>query len=126
MQVWCLAINQEGTLLVSGSNDRSLRQWEQTDEPLYLEEERQKELEELLDGEEKGGRPSTQKMIGDREGSGIAPRQESGSVARGEADKYSLTSGEMLMEAIDLVSKGERKEKEGERRNRKEREIDSF
>ncbi|CAG8598698.1 6567_t:CDS:2, partial [Scutellospora calospora] len=40
-EVWALAISKRGDLLISGSHDRSIRVWEQTDE--------QKELEELYD-----------------------------------------------------------------------------
>ncbi|CAG8542010.1 7989_t:CDS:10 [Funneliformis mosseae] len=48
-EVWSLAIGKRGDLLVSGSHDRSIRVWEQTDEPLFLEEEREKELDELYE-----------------------------------------------------------------------------
>ena len=37
------------TLVVSGSHDRAARIWLRTEEHIYLEEERQKELDELLE-----------------------------------------------------------------------------
>ncbi|CAG8441370.1 3964_t:CDS:2 [Scutellospora calospora] len=41
-EVWALAISKRGDLFISGSHDRSIRVWEQTDEQLFLEEEREK------------------------------------------------------------------------------------
>ncbi|KAG0144824.1 hypothetical protein CROQUDRAFT_659511 [Cronartium quercuum f. sp. fusiforme G11] len=54
-EVSALAVSHDGQLLVSGSRDKSIRVWEKTDEPLFLEEEREKELERLysLDESEK-------------------------------------------------------------------------
>eukprot|EP00808_Paulinella_micropora_P026932 g67966.t1 len=103
-EVWALALNQAGTTVITGSNDRSLRKWVQTDEPLYLDEAREKELEEMF--EEKA--LNAQQRIGERQGSGMEALPESAAVARGEADKYSLQSGEKLIEAIDLA-RGESK-----------------
>src|ERR1700733_10595985 len=48
-EIWSLAISKHGTFLISGSHDRSLRVWERTEEQLFLEEEREKELEELYE-----------------------------------------------------------------------------
>ena len=45
-----------GDLLVSGSHDRSLRRWERTDEPFFVEEEKERRLESLFEGDlEVGG-----------------------------------------------------------------------
>eukprot|EP00457_Paulinella_chromatophora_P001112 gb/GEZN01001114.1/.p1 GENE.gb/GEZN01001114.1/~~gb/GEZN01001114.1/.p1 ORF type:complete len:1078 (+),score=202.01 gb/GEZN01001114.1/:38-3271(+) len=103
-EVWALALSKEGTVVVTGSNDRSLRKWEQTEEPLFLDEEREREMEEMF--EDKA--VTAQQQIGDRQGSGMEAPPESAAVARQQGDKYSLMSGEKLLEAIDL-SRGERK-----------------
>jgi U3 small nucleolar RNA-associated protein 12 len=44
-----LAVSNQGSFVITGSHDKSLRIWEKTDEPLFLEEEREKELEQLYD-----------------------------------------------------------------------------
>jgi U3 small nucleolar RNA-associated protein 12 len=48
-EVWALAISRTGSFLVSASHDKSIRIWEQTDEQIFLEEEKEKELEELYE-----------------------------------------------------------------------------
>ncbi|KAI5286608.1 hypothetical protein KEM54_006649, partial [Ascosphaera aggregata] len=48
-QVWALAVSHSGEFLVSASHDKSIKVWEQTDEQIFLEEEREKELEDLYD-----------------------------------------------------------------------------
>lgn len=50
-EVWCLAVGSLGDLLVSGSHDRSLRRWERTEEPFFVEEEKEKRLESLFEGD---------------------------------------------------------------------------
>jgi len=34
-EIWSLAIAKQGTFIVSGSQDRSIRTWQQTDEPVH-------------------------------------------------------------------------------------------
>lgn len=48
-EIWALAISRVGNFLVSASHDKSIRVWEQTDEQIFLEEEKEKELEELYE-----------------------------------------------------------------------------
>jgi U3 small nucleolar RNA-associated protein 12 len=42
-------------MVVSGGHDRSLRRWERTDEPFFVEEEREKRLESLFESDIDGG-----------------------------------------------------------------------
>ena len=37
--------------MVTGSHDRSLRRWERTEEPFFVEEEREKRLESLFEAD---------------------------------------------------------------------------
>jgi U3 small nucleolar RNA-associated protein 12 len=48
-EIWAIAISHSGAFLVSASHDKSIRVWEETDEQIFLEEEREKELEELYE-----------------------------------------------------------------------------
>lgn len=48
-EIWALAVSHSGTFLVSASHDKSIRVWNETDEQIFLEEEREKELEELYE-----------------------------------------------------------------------------
>lgn len=35
--VWCLAISNRGDFVVTGSHDRSIRRWDRTEEPFFIE-----------------------------------------------------------------------------------------
>ena len=48
-EVWGVACSSVGDFIVSCSNDRSIRLWERTDEQVFLEEERERELEETFE-----------------------------------------------------------------------------
>lgn len=48
-EIWALAIARSGDFVVSASHDKSIRIWQQTDEQIFLEEEREKELEDLYE-----------------------------------------------------------------------------
>ena len=56
-EVWSLAVSRDGGFVVSGGHDRSLRLWERTDEPVFLDEERERELEAAFDAELDEGDP---------------------------------------------------------------------
>jgi U3 small nucleolar RNA-associated protein 12 len=56
MQVWCLAVSSLGDFAVSGGADRSLRVWTRTEEPFFVEEEREKRLESLFEADLEVGR----------------------------------------------------------------------
>lgn len=36
-EVWCLAVSSHGDFLVTGSHDRSIRRWDRTEEPFFIE-----------------------------------------------------------------------------------------
>lgn len=48
-EVWALAVSRTENFLVSASHDKSIRIWDQTDEQIFLEEEKDKEMEELYE-----------------------------------------------------------------------------
>lgn len=48
-EVWALTVSKSGDFAVSASHDKSIRVWEQTDEQIFLEEEREKEMDELYE-----------------------------------------------------------------------------
>jgi len=87
-EVWCLAISRSGDLLVSGSHDRSARIWTRSEEHIYLEEERQKELDELLEDAPAAGEAVT------------GADDESGAVTK--QTKTVMDAADKIMEALDL------------------------
>ncbi|CAO3649121.1 unnamed protein product [Cunninghamella echinulata] len=89
-EVWALAVAKHGSFIVTGSHDRSIRIWEKTDEQLFLEEEREKELEQLYE--------ST--LVSQMEKSGINENSEVDTA--GIQTMETLKAGERIMEAIDI------------------------
>ncbi|CAG8512706.1 7541_t:CDS:10 [Ambispora leptoticha] len=90
-EVWALALSKKGEFLVSASHDRSMRIWEQTDEPLFLEEEREKEMEELYE--------ST--LTTSMEKTNLEDAVELASA--GKQTMETLKSGEKIMEALEIA-----------------------
>lgn len=87
-EVWALATSKSGEFVVTGSHDRSIRIWEQTDEELFLEEEREKELEELYENVEQNAY--------DEDG----PQDDA--APAGLETKETLMDGEKILEALEM------------------------
>ncbi|KAI9888684.1 MAG: hypothetical protein M1814_006540 [Vezdaea aestivalis] len=49
-EIWGLVVSRNGDFVISASHDKSIRVWYQTEEQLFLEEERERELEVLYEG----------------------------------------------------------------------------
>lgn len=96
-EIWALDIARDGSLVVTGSHDRSIRTWEQTEEPLFIQEERENELEELYESN----------LLESLEQEDEAPKagedDEISEVARaGKQTIETLKAGERLIEALDI------------------------
>ena len=48
-EVWAIAVSHTGNFLVSAGHDKSIRVWNETEEQIFLEEEREREIEELYE-----------------------------------------------------------------------------
>ncbi|KAJ7550174.1 hypothetical protein O6H91_07G086600 [Diphasiastrum complanatum] len=95
-EVWCLAVSSLGDFLISGSHDRSIRRWERTDEPFFIEEEREKRLETLfeagLDDAHSGMHMSKEDF----------PEEGTVGVA-GKKTQESITAADSIIEALDMA-----------------------
>ncbi|KAI8983108.1 WD40-repeat-containing domain protein [Pilobolus umbonatus] len=89
-EVWALAVAKHGSFVVTGSHDRSIRVWEKTDEQLFLEEERERELEDVYE--------ST--LVSQMEKTDMNDNMEIDSA--GKQTIETLKAGERLIEAMDL------------------------
>jgi len=90
-EIWAMAVSHDGRFLVSASHDKSIRVWNETDEQIFLEEEREKELEELYES------TLTTSLEKDQGGDDNAEI--------GEATKQTvetLMAGERIAEALEL------------------------
>jgi len=91
--VWCLAVSPNGDHVATGSHDRSLRLWERTEEPLFVEEER--ELEREREHEESIAQNTERVIPGETEA-------EAEAVKAGKKTLETVMAAERLMEAIEL------------------------
>ncbi|KAH8700689.1 putative small nucleolar ribonucleoprotein complex subunit Dip2 [Talaromyces proteolyticus] len=90
-EIWALVMGHSGEFLISASHDKSIRIWQQTDEPLFLEEEREKELEELYEN-------TLTTSLEDEENEDEKPE----AVDAGKQTVITLMAGERIIEALDL------------------------
>ena len=88
-EIWALAVSRTGEFVVSASHDKSIRVWKQTDEQIFLEEEREKELEELYES------TLTTSLEQDDDQAGEA-------VPAGKQTVETLMAGEKIAEALEL------------------------
>ncbi|KAJ5280512.1 Small-subunit processome Utp12 [Penicillium angulare] len=92
-EIWALAISRSGEFVVSASHDKSIRIWKETDEPLFLEEEREREMEEAYDS------TLTASLEQDEDGE---DGEKAEAVDAGKQTTGTLMAGEKIMEALDL------------------------
>lgn len=92
-EIWALAMSHTGDFIVSASHDKSIRIWQQTDEPLFLEEEREKEQEEAYDN------TLTASLEQEEDGE---DGEKAEAVDAGKQTTGTLMAGEKIMEALEL------------------------
>ncbi|KAJ1675467.1 beta transducin, partial [Spiromyces aspiralis] len=114
-EIWALAVAKHGNFVVASSQDRAIRIWEKTDEPLFLEEEQERELEEMyesglaasLDRAQREAGISIERHGSDDEGGGNADVDELGMA--GKQTMETLKAGERIIEALDLADEERKK-----------------
>lgn len=112
-EIWAIAAGRNGNFVVTGSHDKSIRVWEKTDEPLFLEEERERELEKLYEGDIANNLNREDGAIGSGIDGGAQDSISGPEVTT--VQKHStetLMAGEKIMEALELADA----EREGERK----------
>jgi U3 small nucleolar RNA-associated protein 12 len=90
-EIWAIAVSRTGDFVASASHDKSVRIWHQTDEQIFLEEEREKELEELYEG-------TLTTSLEQEDGTG---EDKAEVVAAGKQTAETLMAGEKLAEALE-------------------------
>lgn len=93
-EVWALAVSRTGDFFVTASHDKSIRVWDQTDEQIFLEEEREKELEQLYES------TLTASLENDQHDGNSQDQSEV--VAAGKQTVETLVTGERIMEALEI------------------------
>jgi len=111
-EVSCLSISRTGAFVMTGGLDRQVRVWERTKDIVFLEEERERELERMFDdvGREED---ATGRLLGkrgeenddDEDGGGNEPQSE----AAVKRSVLSVAAGDRIMEALERADQ-EKKE----------------
>ncbi|KAL9008925.1 MAG: hypothetical protein Q9173_005996 [Seirophora scorigena] len=91
-EVWAMTVSRTGEFLVTASHDKSIRIWQRTDEQIFLEEEREKELEELYENTLTTSLDNDDDPGGEKAEIGPAGKQTS----------ETLMAGEKIVEALEL------------------------
>ncbi|KAJ9610028.1 beta transducin [Cladophialophora chaetospira] len=94
-EIWAIAVAHSGDFLVSASHDKSIRIWNQTDEQIFLEEEREKELEDIYENTLLTSLENETNEFND-EGDGM----EAGPA--GKQTAQTLMAGEKITEALEI------------------------
>ena len=97
-EVWALAVSHRGEFVITGSHDKSLRVWEKTEEPLFLEEEREREIEKMYDD-------NMANDLNRADGAGVGGEEgdelEAEAVQKTTAE--TLMAGERIMDALEVA-----------------------
>lgn len=100
-------MSNRGNFVVTGSHDKSIRVWEKLDDPLFLEEERERDLERLYDANLAETMNRGDNRIGIGRGADVGDSngtQEQAEVAQvTKQTTETLMAGEKIMEALDIA-----------------------
>ena len=91
-EIWAMVISHSGEFLVTAGHDKSIRVWSQTDEPIFLEEEREKEMEDLYES-------TLATNLEQEEGAYYEKPEATGA---GKQTTETLMAGEKIAEALEL------------------------
>lgn len=101
-EVWCLAISSRGDFIVTGSHDRSIRRWDRTEEQLFIEEEREKRLEETFEAD-------LDNAIEHRHGQKDDAPDEGSVGVPGRKTKETVTAADAIIDALDTAEEEEKR-----------------
>ncbi|PSR88958.1 WD domain-containing protein [Coniella lustricola] len=91
-EIWALAVSHSGNTMITASHDKSIRVWEESDEQIFLEEEREKEIEELYES-------TLTNNMGDNND---ADGQEGEVTAASKQTVETLMAGERIVESLEF------------------------
>ncbi|RAR15632.1 WD40 repeat-like protein [Stemphylium lycopersici] len=91
-ELWAMTVARTGDFIVTASHDKSIRIWTRSEEPIFLEEERERELEEMYEKTLATSLEDDEDPNGERAEAVDASKQTT----------TTLTAGERIQEALDL------------------------
>ncbi|THX05824.1 WD40 repeat-like protein [Aureobasidium pullulans] len=93
-EVWAMVVSRTGEKVITASHDKSIRVWDVTDDLIFLEEEREKELEQMYE--------STLATQLDKDHADDDEGAEDDVAAASKQTIATLTYGERILEALEL------------------------
>ena len=104
---WCVAVSSRGDFCVSGGHDRAIRVWERTDEPFFVDEERERRLESLLDeggigDDDDDDRVAQAARDAAAANGGVAPAGAEAGMA-GRKTLETLSAADAIVDALDVA-----------------------
>lgn len=103
-QFSCLAISRTGAFVLSAGMDRQVRVWERTKDIVFLEEERERELEKMFDRVDGKGEQDTAKLLqskGGDDGDDEEVDEEPQSEAAVKRSVLSVSAGDRILEGLE-------------------------
>ncbi|EEH55715.1 uncharacterized protein MICPUCDRAFT_18664 [Micromonas pusilla CCMP1545] len=97
-EAWCVAVSARGDFCVTAGHDRAIRVWERTDEPFFVDEEKERRLESLL--EEGGGNGADDDDDDDR----VAAAARERAAARGASAPAGAEAGMAGRKTLETLS----------------------
>lgn len=91
-EVWAIVVSHTGNFVASAGHDKSIRVWNETDEQIFLEEEREREIEELYE--------STLTTSLERDADAEDENGEVGAATKQTTE--TLMAGERIAEALEM------------------------
>lgn len=106
-EIWSMSLSNDGEILATASHDRMIRVWRRTDEPLFLDEEKDKRMEEmfeskLIEEDVVEARKAKKDNVGFMED---ALKAETSTAGKRSMD--TVRAGEALIEALELCEEEE-------------------
>mmetsp|Transcript_11812 Transcript_11812/g.24249 ORF Transcript_11812/g.24249 Transcript_11812/m.24249 type:complete len:1067 (-) Transcript_11812:337-3537(-) len=99
----CMTVNKTGAFILSGGMDRQIRVWERTKDIVFLEEERERELEQVFDNISGRNDNKTSDILDNKEEDGDGEDEADGPQSEAAVRKSitSVSSGDRVMEALE-------------------------
>jgi len=107
-ELWCMALSAGGGTMVTGGADCSVRVWKRTQEQLFLEEQRELELdrqwERTLEEQQQRAQDDTEGIaVGADNGDGDGDGEQGGITAATRVSLQTIKAGERLLEALQTA-----------------------
>ena len=109
-EIICLAIAKTGAFVLIGAMDRQVRVWERTKDMVFLEEEKERAMEDMfVKVDNKGDEEGTERLMCRRKNEEVQEQDdkdnnEPQSAAAVKRSVLSVSSGDRIMEALERAS----------------------